>query len=216
MPNSLKRAPSTAPTARGRRRHDQLLDVTAELVAARGFHAVGIVDIGAAAGVSGSAIYRHFRNKQELLVALIDRVVDELLAGARAAVNGAADPAAALDALVRAHVAFALRDRAIIKVYSQESDHLPDEDRRRLRRKQHHYAEIWTDVVTALRTDYSNEEAAAAVHAVFGLLNSVADFTSRIDDDELAELLTNMALTSLRDARSPEQSGPRAVARRLT
>ncbi len=189
--------PSTPRTARGRRRHEQLLDATAELVAARGFHAVGIVDIGAAAGVSGSAIYRHFRNKQELLVALFDRVVDELLAGARDAVDHAAGAEAALDALVRAHVAFALRDRAIIRVYSQESDHLPDEDRRRLRRNQHLYAEIWTEVVAELRPHHSDEEAAAAVHAVFGLLNSVADFTSRIDDEALSALLTRMALASL-------------------
>jgi AcrR family transcriptional regulator len=183
-------------TARGRRRHAQLLDATAELVAARGFHAVGIVDIGAAAGVSGSAIYRHFRTKQELLVALIERVVDELLAGARAAVDGAADPRAALDALVRAHVAFALRDRAIIKVYAQESDHLPDVDRRRLRRKQHLYADVWTGVVRDVRPELSEGSAAASVHAVFGLLNSVADFTSRVDDETLSVLLAEMALAS--------------------
>ena len=59
-------------------------------------------------------------------------------------------PATALDALVHAHVAFALRDRAVIKVYSQESDQLPDDDRRRLRRKQHVYAAIWSDVVAEL------------------------------------------------------------------
>ena len=51
-------------------------------MAERGFHAVGIADIGAAAGVSGSAIYRHFRSKQEILAALLDPVVDGLLAGA--------------------------------------------------------------------------------------------------------------------------------------
>jgi AcrR family transcriptional regulator len=188
---------STSQTARGRRRHEQLLDATAELVAERGFHAVGIVDIGAAAGVSGSAIYRHFRNKQELLVALIERVVDELLSGARGVVDGAVDAGSALDALVHAHVAFALRDRAIIKVYSQEIDQLPEADRRRLRRQQHVYAAIWTEVVAELRPDDSHEEAAAAVHAVFGLLNSVADFTSRVDDEALAALLTRMAMASL-------------------
>jgi hypothetical protein len=32
---------------------------------------------------------------------------------------------------------------------------------------------------------------------VRGLFNSVADFTSRVDDDTLAALLTRMALTSL-------------------
>lgn len=192
----------TSQTARGRRRHEQLLDATAELVAERGFHAVGIVDIGAAAGVSGSAIYRHFRNKQELLVALIERVVDELLSGARGVVDGAVDAGAALDALVHAHVAFALRDRAIIKVYSQEIDQLPEADRRRLRRQQHVYAEIWTEVVAELRPDDSDEEVAAAVHAVFGLLNSVADFTSRVDDEHLSALLTRMAVASLDTGRS--------------
>ena len=190
-------APVPTRTARGRRRHEQLLDATAELVAARGFHAVGIVDIGAAAGVTGSAIYRHFRNKQEMLVALIERVVDELLSGARTAVDGAGDARTALEALVRAHVAFALRDRAVIKVYSQERDQLPDDDRRRLRRKQHVYAAIWSDVVSQLNVDQTDPEAAAAVHAVFGLINSVADFNSRVDDDRLAALLTRMALTSL-------------------
>ena len=114
-----------------------------------------------------------------------------------ASVDGATDAADALDALVRAHVAFALRDRAVIKVYSQESDQLPDDDRRRLRRKQHVYAAIWSDVVAESNVDQTAEEAAAAVHAVFGLINSVADFTSRVDDETLAALLTRMALTSL-------------------
>jgi hypothetical protein len=48
-----------------------------------------------------------------------------------------------------------------------------------------------------INVDQTAEEAAAAVHAVFGLFNSVADFTSRVDDDTLAALLTRMALTSL-------------------
>ena len=175
-------------------------------MAERGFHAVGIVDIGAAAGVSGSAIYRHFRNKQELLVALIERVVDELLSGARGVVDGAVDAGAALDALVHAHVAFALRDRAIIKVYSQEIDQLPEADRRRLRRQQHVYAEIWTDVVAELQPDHSEDEAAAAVHAVFGLLNSVADFTSRVDDERAVGTAHTHGADVARQSKGPHSS----------
>ena len=105
---------------------------------------------------------------------------------------------AALDALVHAHVAFALRDRAIIKVYAQESDQLPDADRRRLRRNQHDYADIWAEVVSEVQPDLATSEAAAAVHAVFGLLNSVADFTSRDRrPTSSSALLTRMALASL-------------------
>ena len=183
-------------TPRGRARRELLLNATAQLVAARGFHAVGIGEIGAAAGVSGAAIYRHFANKQELLVALIDRVIDELLANGRDIVSEAPDADTALRGLIQHHVAFALRDRAIITVYDQEVHNLPDEPRRRLRRNQRLYANLWVDAVVVLRPDWDRPHATAAVHGVFGLLNSVADYQPRLTDAETAVLLVAMAETA--------------------
>jgi AcrR family transcriptional regulator len=180
-------------TARGRERRERLLNATARLVAERGFHSVGIADIGAAAGVSGAAIYRHFENKDELLVALVDRVVDQLLVGARAVIRDAPSPEDALDELIRAHVTFALRDRAIIAVYGQEVNNLPAQDRRRLRRNQRLYAQLWEDVVAELRPELTDHARRATVHAAFGALNSVADFDARLADDELGELLARFA-----------------------
>ena len=61
-------------TARSRRKSDrrlQLLAAAERLFAERGFLAVRLEDIGAAAGVSGPAIYRHFPNKESLLVELL-------------------------------------------------------------------------------------------------------------------------------------------------
>jgi AcrR family transcriptional regulator len=185
------------PTPRGRLRRQQILDATAELVAARGFHAVGVADIGAAAGVTGSAIYRHFANKEEVLVALVERVVDELLRGARRVIRDASRPGQALDALIRAHAEFAVRDRAIIAVYDQEINNLPTDDRRRLRRQQRLYVDLWADVLAVLQPATDRDMVVASVHAVFGLLNSVADFEARIPDDTLTVLLTDMARASL-------------------
>jgi AcrR family transcriptional regulator len=187
----------TSATARGRERRERLLNAAATLVAERGFHSVGIIDIGAAAGVTGSAIYRHFRSKGDLLVALFERVVDNLVEGARAAVETAPSPREALDTLVRQHVDFALRDRAIIAVYEQEVLNLPADDRRRLRRKQRTYADLWAGVVAEERPDLPDDQVEAAVHAVFGLLSSVARFRTRSSDRELAALLTTMATAAL-------------------
>jgi AcrR family transcriptional regulator len=184
-------------TPRGRERRERLLNATAELVAARGFHSVGISDIGAAAGVTGAAIYRHFRNKDEILVALLDRVVDALLVGAREVVRNATSSEGAVIELVRAHVAFALRDRAVISVYAQESINLPVDDRRRLRRNQRLYANIWHSVVAQIRPDLADQAVKATVHGAFGLLNSVADFETRIPDDELGKLLIEFALAGI-------------------
>jgi AcrR family transcriptional regulator len=195
--------PSVAPVAatpRGRLRRQRILDAAAELVAAHGFHAVGVAEIGAAAGVTGPAIYRHFRNKQEVLVALIERVVDQLVDGARAVVRSTDDPDDALQALIRAHVEFALRDRSIIAVYDQEATNLPVDDRRRLRRQQRLYTEIWADVIASSWPDRPRPLVRASAHAVFGLLNSVADYHAHLPDPELGALLSRMATASLANA----------------
>lgn len=206
-------AASTAATARGQRTRERLLEATAELVAARGFHAVHIAEIGAAAGVTGSAIYRHFPSKQDILVALLDRVVDDLLSGARAVIGDAASPESALDGLLRMHVDFALRDRALIRVYDQESDHLSDTDRTRLRHTQRTYADEWVGVLGAVRDDLSAEAARAAVHAAFGLLNSVADYRSELPVEEQRSLLIAMTRAALlvRSARPGNREIPCAA-----
>jgi len=190
-------ASPVAATARGRRTREQLLTATADLVAARGFAAVGIADIGAAAGVSGAAIYRHFASKQDLLIALLDRVVEGLRDGARSAVADARTPDEALAALIGAHVDFALRDRSIIAVYDQESHTLPDDDRRRIRRTQRAYAETWVEVLRARTPDLAPEVARAAVHAAFGLVNSVSDYRTELADHDLRAVLVSMTRAAL-------------------
>ena len=88
----------TAPTRRSLQKSDrrsQLLAAAEQLIAERGFLAVRLEDIGSAAGVSGPAIYRHFPNKEALLVELLVGISTRLLAGAQAVVADAGDPAAA-------------------------------------------------------------------------------------------------------------------------
>lgn len=69
-------------------------------MADRGYLAVRLEDIGAAAGVSGPAIYRHFAGKEALLVELLVGISTRLLAGAQAVLDDAPDAAAALDGLI--------------------------------------------------------------------------------------------------------------------
>ena len=55
----------------------------AELFAARGFHGVSVGDLGAACGVSGPAIYKHFASKEAILASMLVRISEELLVGGR-------------------------------------------------------------------------------------------------------------------------------------
>src|SRR6185436_9573020 len=102
-----------------------------------------------------------------------------------------------LDALVLAHVGFALRERATITVWTREAGNLPPDDRHRLRRAQRAYIERWTEVLVTARPTLSSAEARACVEATFGLLNSVADFPHTLPDAHLGPLLARMARAAL-------------------
>ncbi len=185
-----------AAARRGNRRQ-QILDAAASLVAERGYHDVGMADIGAAAGVTGPAIYRHFEGKSAVLVTMFDRVIEDLSAEALEIAAHQRDPGAALAALVATQVRFVLRDRTLAQVYHNEIANLPAEDRNRLRRKQRLYIEEWVHILGLLRTPRTDVELRIYVHAAIGAVQSVLFFHSGLPDEQLAELLSGVAHSAL-------------------
>ncbi|MEW1910578.1 TetR/AcrR family transcriptional regulator [Kitasatospora sp. NPDC085895] len=167
------------PAASALPRRDQIRKEAARLFAARGFLGVGVDEIGKAVGISGPGLYRHFAGKDAMLADLLIGISERLLEeGRRRAgeAGGADGPAGALDALIGGHVDFALDDRDLIILHDRELLHLKEEDRRRVRRLQRGYVELWVGVVREafppLAAPDAEPLARAAVHAVFGLLNS--------------------------------------------
>lgn len=89
--------------------------------AEHGYHGTSIRDIAAAAGLSVPGVYHHHRSKQEILRALMDVTMDELLGRSEAALASAgSDPAARFDALVESFVRFHMFRRPQALVGSSE------------------------------------------------------------------------------------------------
>ncbi len=153
-------------------RRSQLIAAAERLVAERGFLAVRLEDIGSAVGVSGPAIYRHFPNKEALLVELLVGISTRLLAGATDVVARADDPADALDGLIDFHLDFALGESDLIRIQDRDLGHLPPTAKRQVRKAQRQYVEIWVDVLRRLDDTRSETDARLMAHAAFGLLNS--------------------------------------------
>ncbi len=65
---------------RAAERHEQLLDVTLDLVVERGFHAVTIEAVAQAAGVTRPIVYKQFTDLPGLVEALIDREEERAIA----------------------------------------------------------------------------------------------------------------------------------------
>ncbi|MEV4971665.1 SACE_7040 family transcriptional regulator [Streptomyces scopuliridis] len=156
-------------------RREQILSEAARLFAERGFHGVGVDEIGAAVGISGPGLYRHFAGKDAMLAELLVGISGRLLDGGKLRVRGAGaagDPAAVLASLIDGHIDFALDDRPLITLHDRELDRLRDSDRKLVRQLQRQYVELWVTVVRELYPAVPESQARGAVHAVFGLLNS--------------------------------------------
>ena len=164
-----------APNRRSQLKSDrrlQLLSAAERLFAERGFLAVRLEDIGAAAGVSGPAIYRHFPNKESLLVELLVGISTRLLAGARDVRARNSDTAAALNDLVDFHLDFALGESDLIRIQDRDLAHLPEAAERQVRKAQRQYVEVWVGVLRELNPRLAEADARLTAHAAFGLLNS--------------------------------------------
>lgn len=182
-------------------RREQILATAAELFAARGFHGVSVAELGAACGISGPALYKHFPSKQAMLAEMLVSISEQLLAVGRARVAGAEGPAAAVRALVDWHVEFALGHRPLIIVQDRDWESLPEQAREQVRRLQRSYVDLLAGQLLELRPELSKAAAHAAAQAAFGLLNSTPRAGHAISDDELRTLLADMAVAALGAAR---------------
>ena len=175
-------------------RREQILQAAAQLFAERGSRAVGVDDVGAAVGVTGPAIYRHFASKDAMLAEMLLRISETLLSGGTDRVTDVGDdPAAQLRALIAFHVDFALDNPALITVQDRDLASLPGRDAAQVRRLQRRYVEVWVGVLTRLLPGTDAALCRARAHAVFGLINSTPHSAGRLSRPAMARLLADMA-----------------------
>lgn len=202
-PTALPERPTQRSQAKADRRA-ALLEAAAGLFAERGFNGVSIEDLGAAVGVSGPAVYRHFSSKQAVLEALLVGVSERLLAGGEAVEEAAADAGSGLRALIGFHVDFALGESDTIRVQDRDLDALTEAARRQVRRLQRRYIEVWMRVLGGLHPALPEDELRVRVQGTFGLLNSTPH-TARVGGAPVAAsavrpVLERMAWAALTSA----------------
>jgi len=183
-------------------RRRQLLQAAARLVAERGFAGVRLEDLGAAVGISGPAVYRHFPNKDALLVELLVDISRRLLAGGTAVAAETTEPERTLVRLVDFHLDFALGEPDLIRVQDRELQSLPDDARREVRQTQRRYVEIWVDVLRRIDPTLRESDARTMAHATFGLINSTPHSAIPYSPTAARVVLRRMALAALRSGGS--------------
>jgi len=176
-------------------RRAELVSIAASLFADRGFANVTVDELGAAAGVSGPALYHHFDGKEALLGEMLVGISRSLLDRGLAIVD-AARGETALDELIDMHVDFALDDRALITVHFRELVHATDTDRKKVRDLQNAYIDLWVAALRAEHPALEDKIARARVQVAFGLMNSTP-YSARVRREDMAQLLRSMTRAAL-------------------
>ncbi|NDK88883.1 TetR/AcrR family transcriptional regulator [Gordonia desulfuricans] len=180
--------PLTAPPQIGtstRTRRDEILDAAADLFAERGYAGVGVDDIGAAVGITGPSVYKHFSSKLAILLGIGQRSGTRLEAGVMAAYAavpnsavrddatepGTQDPAALLARLVDSYVGVITSSPDLSVAFNNSYALAGQPAAGDLLDVQRRYVTRWIDLLGAAHPDLNRAQAAIAVHAALSIVN---------------------------------------------
>lgn len=190
-------APTTLRGKAKESRRNALLTAAVRLFAERGFERVSLEELGAAVGISGPAVYRHFPAKHAVLASLLTGVSEGLLAGGQAVVAQEAEAFELLRELIAFHVDFALTQPDVIRVQDRELESLDEADRHAVRALQRRYVELWVGLLGQVRPGESAADLRTRAHAAFGLINSTPHSAGRSRDTRrILERMAEVALLS--------------------
>jgi AcrR family transcriptional regulator len=199
LPASARPVPAHTEPVPPTSRRETLMAEALRLFHRNGYHAVSMDEIGRAAGINASSVYRHFAGKADLLAAIYYRAAERVAAANKAALAAATDPDDALRRVVDSYVDLVFTQGDLVSVYQAENNNLPDRDRHELRKAQRLQVEEWVRLLAARRPELPTAEARVLVHAALNLVTDLARL-SRFDRGR-ERVVADLAVTTLRRAR---------------
>lgn len=129
-------------------RRKELIRVAARLFVDEGFDRTTVRMLAQEMGIKSGSLFHHFRDKQEILRAVIEEGMHNALAIARTALAEAGgSPQARLDAMARAHLETLLTDRNAHVVALYEWRRLDEDSRAFLVHLRDDYEALWQKVI---------------------------------------------------------------------
>jgi AcrR family transcriptional regulator len=189
--------PATGATKRRPDRRARILSAAMDLFHRNGFHATGMDEIGAAAGITGPGIYRHFESKEQILATGIRQALGGWLERNQEILRSPAAPPEALDGLIRNFVEGLIADRWISAVIMRERHALATDTRRWVDQAERKHIEAWVEALHRLRPDLPEKEARLMVHAGLWMCLCVAYYESGVEPRQEADMLISMVHAAL-------------------
>ena len=170
-----------------------------DLISARGFHATSMRELAQAVGIEPASLYYHYASKQDLLHALFDQIMDDLLETLQQAERPGQPPRERLVAVVRAHVMFHIARRKEAFVSHSELRSLTAANRRLIVAKRDRYEAIVRSLLQSGVDDgqFRIEDIEVTATSLLVMCSGVADWirpNGRLRPAAVADIYARLAL----------------------
>lgn len=196
-------SPAGGPKALGARarkvqeRKDHILVTAARLFREQGYSAVSMDEIGKASGMTGPAMYKYFKDKAAILIAILE-FGSRFARDAIAAIDpkGLTDEEL-LEAHVRCYIRFTGEVRDAMAVTVREVNNVPEWYRPGFLNEQRRFREVEVNLLLRVRPELTRAEARYICSNVFQGLISSSAYLYPADSEVRRGRLARMAMAAL-------------------
>lgn len=184
-------------------RYDEMLAVSARLFREKGFSATTMDDIAGEMHVTKPALYYYIKTKHDLLYAICESAISQLIEGVRKINEGPGDAEEKLSKLIAWHVNMFSRQGDVINVYLADEGELPDENREHIRALSREYETIYRKMIRQAIDEgkFREVDVKMVVRAISGMCNWLSSWyrpEGQRSADEIAEIFLDLILKGCR------------------
>lgn len=126
---------------------NEILNAAARLFVEKGYHRTGIGDIARAAGMSEMGLYREATGKQDILLAILDRGLDQISADISSVVNSDLKPEQKLRLALQMYVGWLCEDVELSRLIVLEYRNLEEDYQAQHIERRDRFEELWRQII---------------------------------------------------------------------
>ncbi|MEZ5076804.1 MAG: TetR/AcrR family transcriptional regulator [Solirubrobacterales bacterium] len=179
-----------------------IIEVATRIFSERGYHAASMSEIADAVGIRKASLYHHVRKKEDLLFAIHETLIEELISATEEIVDSEMAPASKVEELLRVTMSFIARNRDGVTVFLAERHAVTGERWQTLVIKRDTYERMVSQIITEGRAsgDFVDLPPDIVARALLGMVNwgyTWFQLGGPLSADEVADVFAAVALRGL-------------------
>lgn len=152
---------------------DHILEVAAQIISQKGFHATSMQDIADAVSLQKASLYHHISSKQEILLALLDQALDMLTERLQQVIQTDLPTDEKLHQAMDSFLEALMQHSDLVSVLLLEHRSLNPEFRARHITRRDRYEKLWRDLIQEGMDNgtFSKTNPVLSARAILGVMN---------------------------------------------